>query len=154
MAAGTLPRLPRSARGLSRPRSDCRAAHGPAVFHVKQPVSRADVPVKGGRGRKALSPALAVPDALGTKAGRLVDGESADAGRLAALGPFATPATTPGRGVVRAGNLGRRPGYPHRWPEPSQIYRVAGLPPAQDQSAGKRGDGSISRDGSVALLRP
>jgi hypothetical protein len=53
-----------------------------------------------------------LPDALGTKAGRLVTGEIADPGRLA--GPFAARTTTPRCGVVRAGNYGAALGDPHR----------------------------------------
>jgi transposase len=61
--------------------------------------------------------------------------------------------TVPGWGVVRAGNYGAAVGDPHRWPGARQIYRASGLSPAQYESAGKRRDGSISREGSVALRR-
>ena len=44
-------------------------------------------------------------------------------------------------------------GDPARWPSARQIYRAAGLSPMQYESAGKRRDGSISREGSVALRR-
>jgi transposase len=47
-----------------------------------------------------------------------------------------------------------RPPAPHcRWPGARQLYRASGLSPAQYESAGKRRDGSISREGSVALRR-
>ena len=67
--------------------------------------------------------------------------------------PFAPLITVPGWGVVRAGNYGAAVGDPHRWPGARQIYRASGLSPAQYESAGKRRDGSISREGSVALRR-
>lgn len=67
--------------------------------------------------------------------------------------PFRTLITVPGWGVVRAGNYGAALGDPHRWPGPKQIYRASGLSPAQYESAGKRRDGSISREGSVELRR-
>lgn len=103
MAAGTLPRLPRSARGLSRPRSDCLAAHGPAVFHVKQPACQADVPAKGGRGRRALSPALA---------GAVRESVIGELGAWAAhrtLGPEPDRDEEPGTGPAG-------PGLPRPWP--------------------------------------
>ena len=75
---------------------------------------------------------------------------------LAALlpaSPFATLTSVPGWGVVRASNYAAALGDPDRWPGPRQIYRAAGLSPAQYESAGKRRDGKISREGSVALRR-
>lgn len=42
---------------------------------------------------------------------------------------------------------------PGRWPEPRQIYRASGLSPMQYESAGKRRDGKVSREGSVELRR-
>jgi transposase len=67
--------------------------------------------------------------------------------------PFATLPTGPGWGVVRAGNYGAAVGDPHRWPGHRQLYRASGLSPMQYESAGKRRDGSISREGSVELRR-
>jgi transposase len=67
--------------------------------------------------------------------------------------PFAPLITVPGWGVVRAGNYGAAVGDPQRWPGARQIYRASGLSPAQYESAGKRRDGTISREGSVALRR-
>jgi transposase len=67
--------------------------------------------------------------------------------------PFGTVLTVPGWGVVRAGNYAGALGDPDRWPGPGQIYRAAGLSPMQYESAGKRRDGAISREGSVALRR-
>ena len=66
---------------------------------------------------------------------------------------FATLTTVPGWGVVRAGNYGAAVGDPHRWPGHRQLYRASGLSPMQYESAGKRRDGSISREGSVELRR-
>lgn len=67
--------------------------------------------------------------------------------------PFATLTSVPGWGMVRAGNYGAAVGDPHRWPGHRQLYRASGLSPMQYESAGKRRDGSISREGSVELRR-
>jgi len=75
---------------------------------------------------------------------------------LAALlprSPFTTLTTVPGWGVVRVSNYAAALGDPGRWPGPRQIYRASGLSPMQYESAHKRRDGSISREGSVALRR-
>lgn len=67
--------------------------------------------------------------------------------------PFSTLMTVPGWGTVRAGDYGAAVGDPDLWPGYRQIYRASGLSPAQYESAGKRRDGSISREGSVQLRR-
>jgi transposase len=67
--------------------------------------------------------------------------------------PFSTLTTVPGWGMVRVANYAAALGDPNRWPGPRQIYRAAGLSPMQYESAGKRRDGTISREGSVALRR-
>lgn len=77
-------------------------------------------------------------------------------GELAALlprSPFATLTSVPGWGVVRVSNYAAALGDPNRWPGPRQVYRASGLSPMQYESAGKRRDGTISREGSVALRR-
>jgi transposase len=74
-------------------------------------------------------------------------------GALLPRSPFATLTTVPGWGVVRAGNYGAAVGDPGRWPGPRQLYRASGLSPMQYESAGRRRDGSISREGSVGLRR-
>jgi transposase len=77
-------------------------------------------------------------------------------GELAALlpaSPYATLTSVPGWGVVRVSNYAGALGDPDRWPGPRQIYRAAGLSPMQYESAGKRRDGTISREGGVALRR-
>jgi transposase len=69
---------------------------------------------------------------------------------LAALvprSPFSTLTSVPGWGVVRVANYAAALGDPSRWPGPRQIYRAAGLSPMQYESAGKRRDGTISREG-------
>ncbi len=66
---------------------------------------------------------------------------------------FATLTTVPGWGTVRAGNYGAAVGDPTRWPSHRQLYRASGLSPAQYESAGRRRDGAISREGSVELRR-
>jgi transposase len=67
--------------------------------------------------------------------------------------PFAPLITVPGWGTVRAGNYGAAVGDPQRWTGARQLYRASGLSPAQYESAGRRRDGTISREGSVALRR-
>ena len=67
--------------------------------------------------------------------------------------PYATLTSVTGWATVRVGNYGAALGDPHRWPGPRQIYRASGLSPMQYESAGKRRDGSISREGSVRLRR-
>ena len=72
---------------------------------------------------------------------------------LLPLSPYATMTSVPGWGVVRVSNYAAALGDPCRWPGPRQIYRASGLSPMQYESAGKRRDGKISREGSVALRR-
>lgn len=87
----------------------------------------------------------------------VLDGQIADAeARLAELlpgSPFATLTTVPGWAVVRIANYGGALGDPARWPGPRQVYRASGLSPMQYESAGRRRDGKISREGSVRLRR-
>jgi transposase len=54
---------------------------------------------------------------------------------------------------VRVGNYGGALGDPSRFCNARQIYRSAGLNPIQYESAGKRRDSGISREGSVELRR-
>ena len=77
----------------------------------------------------------------------------AELARLLPVSPFRTLTSVPGWGVVRAGNYGAALGDPGRWPGPRQVYRAAGLSPMQYESAGRRHDGGISREGSVELRR-
>jgi transposase len=73
--------------------------------------------------------------------------------RLLPDSPFAPLTTVPGWGVVRAAGYGAAVGDPARWPGPRQLYRASGLSPMQYESARKRRDGAISREGSVQLRR-
>ncbi|MDN6178399.1 MAG: transposase [Micrococcaceae bacterium] len=88
---------------------------------------------------------------------QLLDGQicTVDA-QLAALlpsTPFHPLLSVPGWSVSRAAAYGAGIGEPSRWPGQSQIYRASGLSPSQYESAGRRRDGSISREGSVELRR-
>lgn len=83
---------------------------------------------------------------------RIADAET-ELARLLPLSPFGKLTSVPGWGVVRASNYAAALGDPRRWLGPKQIYRASGLSPMQYESAGKRRDGSISREGSVALRR-
>jgi transposase len=73
--------------------------------------------------------------------------------RLIPASSYAALTSVPGWGIVRAAAYGAARGDPGRWPGPAQLYRAAGLSPAQYESAGKRRDGAISREGSVELRR-
>jgi transposase len=77
----------------------------------------------------------------------------AELARLLPDSPLRTLTSVPGWGTVRAANYGAALGDPDRWPGPRQIYRAAGLSPTQYESAGRRRDGGISREGSVELRR-
>jgi transposase len=96
---------------------------------------------------------------LATDVGLLADldiqisAAEAELATLVPLSPFATLTSVPGWGVVRVSNYAAALGDPNRWPGPRQIYRASGLSPMQYESAGKRRDGTISREGSVALRR-
>ena len=58
------------------------------------------------------------------------------------VGAWSGSATTAPRSATRPAGPGRR-----------QLYRASGLSPAQYESAGRRRDGAISREGSVQLRR-
>jgi transposase len=64
---------------------------------------------------------------------------------------FQVLTTVPGWGPLRAAGYAAGVGDPTRWPSHRQIYRAAGLTPAMYESAGRRRDGGISREGSVHL---
>lgn len=115
------------------------------VEAARDALTNEDAPVA----RQVMAADLALLTELTTQ----ICAAEAEFARLLPMSPFATLTTTPGWGVVRACNYGGALGDPHRWPGPSQIYRASGLSPAQYESAGKRRDGSISREGSVALRR-
>jgi transposase len=86
-----------------------------------------------------------------------LDGQIAEAEhhltRLIPNTPFATLLTVPGWASVRVGNYGAALGEPSRFDSPRQVYRSAGLNPIQYESAGRRRDSEISREGSVELRR-
>jgi transposase len=82
-----------------------------------------------------------------------VEHATAQLARLVPLSPFAPLLSVPGWGSVRVGNYGGALGDPTRFDNYRQIYRTAGLNPIQYESAGKRRDTVISREGSVELRR-
>jgi transposase len=84
--------------------------------------------------------------------GQIAAAEAKIAGLLPET-PFTPLLTVPGWGVVRAANYGAAVGDSGRWRGARQLYRASGLSPAQYESAGKRRDGTITREGSVALRR-
>ena len=76
--------------------------------------------------------------------------------RIAALLPdteYAVLTSVPGWGSVRVGGYAAALGPISRWPAAAQIYRAAGLSPPVYESAGRRRDGGLSREGSVPLRR-
>jgi transposase len=82
-----------------------------------------------------------------------IDHATLELARLVPLSPFAPLLTVPGWAAVRIGNYGGALGDPSRFDNYRQIYRTAGLNPIQYESAGKRRDSVISREGSVELRR-
>ncbi|MCA1679608.1 MAG: IS110 family transposase [Actinobacteria bacterium] len=82
-----------------------------------------------------------------------VEAATAELARLVPLSPFRTLTTVPGWGTVRVGNYAGALGDPSRFSNAKQVYRSAGLNPIQYESAGKRRDTVISREGSVELRR-
>ncbi len=82
-----------------------------------------------------------------------VDRATDELARLLPQSPFAPLLTVPGWGTVRVGNYGGALGDPSRFDNHKQVYRSAGLNPIQYESAGKRRDSVISREGSVELRR-
>lgn len=110
--------------------------------------ARAAVPLEGaGTARELLAADLGLLAALEDQ----IDDAEAVLERLVPDTPFGVLTTTPGWGLVRACRYGAALGDPARWPSARQVYRASGLTPAQYESAGKRVDGQISREGSVQL---
>lgn len=103
----------------------------------------------GAVARRVLATDVVLLDGLDAQIGAA----EAELATLIPHSPFATLTSVPGWGVVRAANYAAALGDPTRWPGPRQIYRASGLSPVQYESAGKRRDGKISREGSVALRR-
>lgn len=76
--------------------------------------------------------------------------------RLGGLLPateYAVLKSVPGWGSVRVAAYAAALGPISRWSAAAKIYRAAGLTPVQYESAGRRRDGAISREGSVPLRR-
>lgn len=67
--------------------------------------------------------------------------------------PYHVLTTVPGWGTLRVGAYAAGVGDPARWPSHRQVYRAGGLTPVMYESAGRRRDGGISREGSVHLRR-
>jgi len=113
----------------------------------------------------AAKDALAMPDAAVARAvlaadlalladlDAQIDVATTELARLLPDSPFQTLTSVPGWAVVRAGNYGGALGDPVRFTHARQVYRTAGLNPIQYESAGKRRDSVISREGSVPLRR-
>lgn len=102
-----------------------------------------------GVARQVLAADLALLDRLDTQ---LVEVDA----RISALVPatvYGVLTSGPGWGPVRAAGYAAGVGDPARWPSHRQVYRAAGLNPAQYESAGRRRDSGISREGSVPLRR-
>ena len=96
---------------------------------------------------------LAADLALLADLDRQIDAATEQLVRLVPLSPFGPLLTVKGWGAVRAGNYGGALGDPTRFTSSRQVYRTAGLNPIQYESAGKRRDSVISREGSVELRR-
>jgi len=99
--------------------------------------------------RQVLAADLALLDDLDAQIDRAEE-------RIAALLPateYAILTTVAGWGSVRVAAYAAALGPISRWPAAPKIYRAAGLTPTQYESAGRRRDGGISREGSVPLRR-
>jgi transposase len=99
--------------------------------------------------RQVLAADLALLDDLDAQIGAAED-------RIAVLLPateYTVLTSVPGWGSVRAAGYAAALGPISRWPAAAKIYRAAGLTPTQYESAGRRRDGGISREGSVPLRR-
>jgi transposase len=99
--------------------------------------------------RQVLAADLALLDDLDTQIAAAED-------RIATLLPateYTVLTSVPGWGSVRVGAYAAALGPISRWPAAAKIYRAAGLTPTQYESAGRRRDGGISREGSVPLRR-
>ncbi len=104
---------------------------------------------EAGVARQVLAADLALLDDVDAQIGQAET-------RIAALVPateYAVLTTVPGWGSVRVGGYAAAVGPINRWPSAAKIYRAAGLTPTQYESAGRRRDGAISREGSVPLRR-
>ena len=96
---------------------------------------------------------LAADLALLADLDRQIDTATGELVGLVPRSPFAPLLSVKGWGAVRAGNYGGALGDPTRFTTSRQVYRTAGLNPIQYESAGKRRDSVISREGSVELRR-
>ena len=113
----------------------------------------------------AAKDALPMPDAAVARAvlaadlvlladlDKQIEAAGAELARLVPAQPVRAAADRQGLGAVRAGTYGGALGDPTRFPTSRQVYRTAGLNPIQYESAGKRRDSVISREGSVELRR-
>jgi len=126
-------------------------------LQIRQPV--ADRLVAAARDALPMPDAVVARMVLAADLALLVDLDTqiataaAELARLLPASPYAVLLTVPGWGPVRVGNYAAAVGDPGRWPGAKQLYRAAGLNPIQYESAGKRRDSSISREGSVELRR-
>ena len=82
-----------------------------------------------------------------------VDQATEQLARLLPQSPFAPLLTVPGWGCGTGRNYGGALGDPARFNNHRQVYRTAGLNLIEYESAGKRRDSVISREGSVELRR-
>jgi len=109
--------------------------------HNALPVPGADV------ARRLLAADLELLDDIDTQ----IAVAEAEIERLLPTTPFAVLCSVPGWGPARVAAYGAAVGDPERWPSPKQLYRAAGLTPRIYESAGRRRDGHITREGSVPL---
>jgi len=110
--------------------------------------AKAAVPLEGAdTARRLLAADLTLLETLE----RHVAEAEAELARILTVTPFQILTTTPGWALVRAARYGAALGDPARWPTARQVYRAAGLTPSVYESAGRRIDGKISREGSVEL---
>jgi transposase len=103
----------------------------------------------GAVARDVLAADLALLDDLDAQ----IDAAQTRIGALLPATDYQILTTTPGWSVIRAASYAAALGPATRWASAGKIYRAAGLTPRQYESAGRRRDGGISREGSVHLRR-
>ena len=99
--------------------------------------------------RQVLAADLALLDDLDAQIGQA----EAHLARLLPATEYAVLTSVPGWGSVRVAGYAAALGPIGRWACAAKIYRAAGITPTQYESAGRRRDGRISREGSVPVRR-
>ncbi|MDP8929723.1 MAG: transposase, partial [Actinomycetota bacterium] len=126
---------------------------------VRVATGKAEQLVAAARGSLPAADASVAREAIGwdlallAEIDRQLDRAAAHLDRVLRATPFQVLTTTPGWATIRAACYGGAIGDPARWPSADKIYRASGLTPVVSESSGRRFDGQICREGSVAVRR-